>query len=368
MDLITLAVAKKYARELVEGVAEILEGTGAEYYTLAPTTLSFRSTAPLDEFQEVQVNGETVSPENYTLEEGSTIVKLSIDYLKTLDAGDYNVAVVSQTKTANGNFTVAAPELNNHGFYYNQPYMGYVSELGDYISLFYYEDGRLDAVYVNSGQVETGNFTSSNDGIVAFDGAFNLTVSAVGTKMYCHELNVTLTLSDLFVADKDYIYCRTTYGDTDCYMVNAVINRYNDSYPPFRSGINGLPTMELAVGLFENNPNLTSIVIPDDIVSISGSAFSGCMNLISINMPKSLRVIGTDAFANCKKLSSITLPSSVTNIGYFAFGNCISLTNIEFEGTVEQWNSITLQDGDVSKWNYAVPATHVQCSDGTVAL
>ena len=43
---------------------EVLEGTGAEYYTLAPTALSFRSTAPLNEFQEVKVNGETVDPSN----------------------------------------------------------------------------------------------------------------------------------------------------------------------------------------------------------------------------------------------------------------------------------------------------------------
>ena len=84
MDLITLAMAKKYANELVYGVVEALGGSGSEYYTVAPSALSFRSTAPLDDFQEVQINGEIVDPSNYTLEEGSTIVKLSSDYLKTL--------------------------------------------------------------------------------------------------------------------------------------------------------------------------------------------------------------------------------------------------------------------------------------------
>ncbi|MBQ2005988.1 MAG: hypothetical protein II205_00290, partial [Bacteroidales bacterium] len=100
---------------------ERLEGDGAEYYTLAPTALSFRSTAPLNEFQEVKVNGEVVDPSNYTLEEGSTIVTLSIDYLKTLDIGSYEVDIVSDSKTVKGGFTVAAPELNEYGFYYNQP-------------------------------------------------------------------------------------------------------------------------------------------------------------------------------------------------------------------------------------------------------
>jgi hypothetical protein len=99
-----------------------LEGDGQEFYTIAPSTLSFRSSAPLNEFQDVQINGQTVDPSNYTLEEGSTIVKLSIDYLNTLTAGNHKIAVVSNNQTATGAFTVKAPELNEYGFYYNQPY------------------------------------------------------------------------------------------------------------------------------------------------------------------------------------------------------------------------------------------------------
>ena len=87
-------------------MGERLEGDGAEYYTLAPTALSFRSTAPLNELQEVQINGVTVDPSNYTLEEGSTIVTFPIDYLKTLNVGSYEVAVASNSKNVKGGFSV----------------------------------------------------------------------------------------------------------------------------------------------------------------------------------------------------------------------------------------------------------------------
>jgi hypothetical protein len=120
MRLRDLAFAKLLlSNSLVE---ERLEGDGAEYYTLAPTALSFRSTAPLNEFQSVQINSVTVDPSNYTLEEGSTIVTFPIDYLKTLNRGNYEVTIASENKTVKGEFNVAAPDLNKLGFYYNQPY------------------------------------------------------------------------------------------------------------------------------------------------------------------------------------------------------------------------------------------------------
>ena len=70
------------------------------------------------------------------------------------------------------------------------------------------------------------------------------------------------------------------------------------------------------------------------------------------------------AFYKNDKITSVIIPDTVTSIGNYAFESCTSLTSINFEGSVEQWNSITKG----SRWNDYVPATEVICSDGSVEL
>lgn len=74
--------------------------------------------------------------------------------------------------------------------------------------------------------------------------------------------------------------------------------------------------------------------------------------------------IGDYAIRERYSLTSITIPNSITRLGVQAFSDCSVLTSITFEGTIEEWNNINKG----SYWNYNVPATYVQCSDGQVTL
>ena len=56
---------------------------------------------------------------------------------------------------------------------------------------------------------------------------------------------------------------------------------------------------------------LSSITIPENIVSIGDSAFYHCLNLKKVSLPKSLKIIGYSAFGLCKSLKNITLPAGV---------------------------------------------------------
>ncbi len=111
-------------------------------------------------------------------------------------------------------------------------------------------------------------------------------------------------------------------------------------------------------------PDLSSIDIPDGVTSIGDYAFYYCPDLSSIDIPDGVTSIGDFAFAVCTGLTSIVIPDGVTSIGTSAFNGCSGLTSITFEGTVDQWKSITKG----SDWNDEVPATEVICSDGTVPL
>lgn len=105
--------------------------------------------------------------------------------------------------------------------------------------------------------------------------------------------------------------------------------------------------------------SLTSITIPDSIVSIGNSAFAGCKSLTKIIIPDSVTSLGNCVFENCIDLTSLTFSNSLTEIGDGAFRNC-SLTNIIFNGTKEQWKAIE----NVSQWNYKTGEYTVHCTDG----
>ena len=84
---------------------------------------------------------------------------------------------------------------------------------------------------------------------------------------------------------------------------------------------------------FSTCTSLTSIVIPNSVVSIGDGAFSRCSSLSNIVIPDSVTAIGNFAFWGCSSLSNIVIPDSVTAIGDYAFYYC-SLSNIVIPDSV----------------------------------
>lgn len=75
--------------------------------------------------------------------------------------------------------------------------------------------------------------------------------------------------------------------------------------------------------------DVSTIVIPEGITSISGWGFQYCSSLTSIELPDGLTSIGSSCFLFCDKLQSIAFPSSLTSIGPAAFYSCSSLSSVE---------------------------------------
>ena len=94
------------------------------------------------------------------------------------------------------------------------------------------------------------------------------------------------------------------------------------------SQINNLPVTSIGSYAFWECL-LTSVTIPDSVITIGDDAFHGCYPLTSVTIPNSVTSIGDGAFSFCSRLTNVTIGSDVTNIGEGVFIYCPSLLAID---------------------------------------
>ena len=161
----------------------------------------------------------------------------------------------------------------------------------------------------------------------------------------------------------------TEYG----YTYRVRITRCNKKGPGkvvVPGTIKGLEVKWIDNGAFFGCTRITSIVIPDSVISIDRSAFSGCTNLAEITVspdnknyssvdgvlfnkdgselivypkgngrsaytvPDGVTSIGGSAFFGCTNLAEIVIPNSVTSIGESAFSGCTSLSKVKLSNNM----------------------------------
>lgn len=117
----------------------------------------------------------------------------------------------------------------------------------------------------------------------------------------------------------------------------------------------------ISIGMFYGCTNLANIEIPASVAHIGYYAFGYCTSLTDIEIPKNVTSIGGVAFRGCASLTDIRIPASVTNIGHSVFEECSSLTAVNFLGTIDQWNSISINSD-----NESLTSAKIICTDGII--
>lgn len=120
----------------------------------------------------------------------------------------------------------------------------------------------------------------------------------------------------------------------------------------------------LSSHIFTNCVSFTEFTIPSNIKTLENGVFSGCSGLINFVFPETVESIGESTFFNCSNLKNVTFSDSITsipsctffwcenlttvaigknakNIGLTAFEHCDNLAEIYYNGTEQEWNTIT---------------------------
>ena len=181
------------------------------------------------------------------------------------------------------------------------------------------------------------NVSKWNEGITASPGSLN------GN-------NPTITWTD----DDDATSVEITFGGQA--QINSMVITYRNPNASYTEEINGIyydflttPSSNEAYVTSGDDLYTGDVVIPDqvaynglwyNVTTIKDKAFKNCVELTSITIPNGIVSIGKEAFYRCFGLTSLDIPETVNSIGNFAFFNCYNLTSITVDSNNEYYESL----------------------------
>lgn len=106
-------------------------------------------------------------------------------------------------------------------------------------------------------------------------------------------------------------------------------NMFKDSgLTTFPSGVS---IESIGISSFENT-KFTTLVIPENVITIGASCFKSCSVLTKISFPMSVRVIPDHVLDGCTLLANIEFRDNITSVGAYACANCPAFARINYCG------------------------------------
>lgn len=88
----------------------IIEGDGSRWTVGDDSSVTMTANGPVGKFTGIEVDGEAVDAENYTVKSGSTVISLKPEYLSTLSVGNHTLTVIYTDGEASGGFEVLSKD------------------------------------------------------------------------------------------------------------------------------------------------------------------------------------------------------------------------------------------------------------------
>lgn len=144
------------------------------------------------------------------------------------------------------------------------------------------------------------------------------------------------TIQNLDLSNLDDSYTVKVTGEINQYSLMRLAEKIEKANTNITLDLSRTTGLDIICGtkentsVFKNCKNLTSVVLPEGLVTIGAYTFAYCEALKAISFPKTLKTIGNNAFyyTGLEKL----ILSNVEVIGKYAFGKCSSLSKINMSG------------------------------------
>jgi len=107
--------------------------------------------------------------------------------------------------------------------------------------------------------------------------------------------------------------------------------------------LDGCPVTSINNGAFEDCDQITSVTIPNTVVSLGEYAFADCKSLGGVIVPDSVTKMGMCTFSGCTSLQSIRIGSGVKELPFKMCAECTSLSSVELPYGLEKIGGDTFE-------------------------
>lgn len=175
---------------------------------------------------------------------------------------------------------------------------------------------------------------------------------------------VTLYAQWSKIVESNFTFGEVDYGDG--LAVTGLAEGVKLTKIEIPASYKGEKVTTIAQMAFEENKDITSVVIPEGITGIYNFSFANCTSITELVLPDSVTKIYNGAFMGCTGLTSIELPDDIEELVACPFGNCTNLTSVVYKGVTYTSKSAiyaALEENGVFTTNAMMPFSGTGLAD-----